>query len=49
MLARSFVVIKCDVDEVINVDMRVAVRWTWRGTHSGELFGIASIHRTIEQ
>jgi len=41
-------VIKCDVDQVINDDRRAAVRWTWRGTHTGELFGIAPIHRTIE-
>ena len=40
--------IKCDVDQVINDDRRAAVRWTWRGTHTGELFGIAPIHRTIE-
>jgi len=42
------VVIKCDVDQVINDDMRAAVRRTWRGTHTGELFGRAPIHRTIE-
>jgi 8-hydroxy-5-deazaflavin:NADPH oxidoreductase len=39
---------ECDIDEVIADGMRVAVRWTWRGTHTGELFGIAPTHRKIE-
>jgi predicted ester cyclase len=39
---------KCDIDEVIDDGMRVAVRWTWRGTHTGELLGIAPTHRKIE-
>jgi predicted dinucleotide-binding enzyme/predicted ester cyclase len=39
---------KCDIDEVIDDGMRVAVRWTWGGTHTGELLGIAPTHRRIE-
>jgi predicted ester cyclase len=39
---------QCDIDEVIDDGMRVAVRWTWRGTHTGELPGIAPTHRKIE-
>jgi predicted ester cyclase len=39
---------QCDIDEVIDDGMRVAVRWTWRGTHTGELLGIAPTHRRIE-
>ena len=39
---------QCDIDEVIDDGMRVAVRWTWTGTHSGVLLGIAPTHRKIE-
>jgi predicted ester cyclase len=39
---------ECDIDEVIDDGMRAAVRWTWSGTHTGELFGIAPTHRKIE-
>jgi 8-hydroxy-5-deazaflavin:NADPH oxidoreductase len=38
----------CDIDEVIDDGMRVAVRWTWRGTHTGVLLGIAPTHKKIE-
>ena len=36
------------VDEVIGEGDRVAVRWTIRGTHKGELVGIAPTDRQIE-
>jgi len=39
---------ECDIDEVIDDGMRVAVRWTWRGTHTGTFLGIAPTHRKIE-
>jgi predicted ester cyclase len=39
---------RCDIDEVIDDGMRVAVRCTWGGTHTGELLGIAPTHRRIE-
>jgi predicted ester cyclase len=39
---------QCDIDEVVDDGMRVAVRWTWRGTHTGELLGIAPTNRRIE-
>ncbi len=44
----SFSHFECDIDEVIDDGMRVAVRWTWSGTHTGELLGIAPTHRKIE-
>jgi steroid delta-isomerase-like uncharacterized protein len=39
---------QCDIDELIDDGMRVAVRWTWSGTHTGKLLGIAPTDRTIE-
>jgi predicted ester cyclase len=39
---------QCDIDELIDDGMRVAVRWTWSGTHTGKLLGIAPTGRKIE-
>jgi len=39
---------KCDIDELIGDGMRVAVRWTWGGTHTGTLLGIPPSGRNIE-
>src|ERR1051325_590391 len=39
---------QCDIDELIDDGMRVAVRWTWSGTHTGNLLGIARTNRKIE-
>jgi predicted ester cyclase len=39
---------QCDIDELIDDGMRVAVRWTWSGTHTGNLLGIAPTNRKIE-
>ena len=44
----SFSNFRCDIDEVIDDGMRIAVRWTWRGTHTGVLLGIPPTHRNIE-
>ena len=33
---------------VLDDGMRVAVRWTWSGSHTGKLLGIASKRRKIE-
>jgi len=44
----AFSHLHCDIDEVIDDGMRVAVRCTWRGTHTGDLMGIAATHRKIE-
>jgi steroid delta-isomerase-like uncharacterized protein len=38
----------CDIDELIEDGMRVAVRWTWSGTHTGNLLGIAATNQNIE-
>ena len=39
---------QCDIDELIDDGMRVAVRWTWGGSHTGRLLGIAPSGRKIE-
>jgi len=39
---------QCDIDELIDDGMRVAVRWTWSGTHTGKLLGLAPTGRKIE-
>lgn len=39
---------QCDIEEVIDDGMHVAVRWTWRGTHTGDLLGVAATYRKIE-
>jgi len=39
---------QCDIDELIDDGMRVAVRWTWSGTHTGKLLGITPTGRKIE-
>jgi predicted ester cyclase len=44
----AFSNLKCDIDELIDDGMRVAVRWAWSGTHTGKPRGIAPTGRTIE-
>jgi steroid delta-isomerase-like uncharacterized protein len=44
----AFTDFRCEIDEVVNDGNHVAVRWTWRGTHTGTLLGIAPTHRKIE-
>ena len=39
---------QCDIDELIDDGMRVALRRTWTGTLTGNLLGIAPTHRKIE-
>jgi len=39
---------QCDIDELIDDGMRVAIRWTWSGFHTGKLLGIAPKGRKIE-
>jgi predicted dinucleotide-binding enzyme/predicted ester cyclase len=38
---------QCHIDEVVVDGNHVAVRWTWRGTHTGTLLGIAPTNRRI--
>ena len=44
----AFANFQCDIDELIDDGMRVAVRWTWSGTHTGKLLGIDPTYRRIE-
>jgi len=44
----AFTDFQCEIDEVVNDGNHVAVRWTWRGTHTGTLLGIAPTHRKVE-
>jgi predicted dinucleotide-binding enzyme/predicted ester cyclase len=37
----------CDIDEVVDDGSHVAVRWTWRGIHTGTLLGIAPTQRKV--
>ena len=39
---------QCDIDELVDDGMRAAVRWTWSGTHTGKLLGIAPTDRRVE-
>src|SRR6266702_1966675 len=47
-VGRAFSNFACDIDELIDDGMRAAVRWTWSGTHTGNLLGIAPTGRKIE-
>jgi len=40
-LRASFADIQCTVEDMVAEGEKVAVRWTWRGTHKGEYMGIA--------
>lgn len=46
-LRSSFSDFQCDIDEVIDDGMHVAIKWTWRGTHIGPFLGIAPTGRKI--
>ena len=41
MLSTAFADIQCTAEDVVAEGDKVAVRWTWRGTHKGEFMGIA--------
>ena len=43
----AFSHLQCDVGEVIASQLTASVRCTWRGLHTGNLFGIAATHRNI--
>ncbi len=36
------------IDDMISEEDKVAVRWTFRGTHKGELMGIAPTNKQVE-
>lgn len=39
---------RCDLNEFVGDGMRVALRWTWSGIHSGELLGLPASGRRVE-
>ena len=39
---------RCDIDEIVEDGMHVAVRWTWRGTHTRPLWGVAPTYQKVE-
>ena len=41
MWSEPFSDISCTVEEMIAEGNKVAVRWTWRGTHTGEYMGVS--------
>lgn len=43
----SFSDFHCDIDEVIDDGMHVAIKWTWRGIHTGPFLGIAPTGRKV--
>src|SRR5688500_9452013 len=38
---------RTEIDDIIGDGTTVAVRYTCRGTHKGELFGVAATNRTV--
>jgi predicted ester cyclase len=38
---------RTDIDDIFGTDDKVVVRYTSRGTHSGELFGVAPTNRPL--
>jgi predicted ester cyclase len=38
---------QCHIDEIVVDGSHVAVRWTWRGTHTGTLLSIAPTNRRV--
>jgi len=46
-LCAPFANIQCTAEDVVAEGNKVAVRWTWRGTHKGELMGIAPTGKQV--
>jgi len=46
-LCAPFADIKCTTDDMVAEGDKVAVRWTWRGTHKGEFMGIAPTGKEV--
>ncbi|GAH49735.1 unnamed protein product, partial [marine sediment metagenome] len=46
-LRACFADIHCTVEDMVAEDDKVAVRWTWRGTHTGEYMGIAPTGKQV--
>ena len=47
-LVRAFPDIRYTIDELMAEDDRVAIRWTWRGTHRGAFQGFPASNRPVE-
>ena len=47
MLSTPFADIQCTAEDLVAEGDKVAVRWTWRGTHKGEFMGIAPTGKQV--
>ena len=43
----SFADIHCTIEDMVAEEDKVAVRWSWRGTHKGEFMGIAPTGKQV--
>lgn len=48
-IRNAFPDFRLNLDDVITEGDKIAVRWTWTGTHRGEWMGIAPTGRTVTQ
>src|SRR5262245_11556682 len=46
-LVRAFPDIHYVVEDLVAEDDRVAIKWTWRGTHTGDFAGFAPTHKAV--
>ncbi|TET40562.1 MAG: ester cyclase [Dehalococcoidia bacterium] len=46
-LRASFADIQCTIEDMVAEEDKVAVRWTWHGTHTGEFWGIAPTGKQV--
>jgi steroid delta-isomerase-like uncharacterized protein len=42
-----FADVRCVAEDVVAEEDKIAVRWTWRGTHKGEYMGIAPTGKQV--
>lgn len=40
--------VRFTIEEILAADDGVAIRWTWRGHHTGSLFGLAPSNKVLE-
>src|SRR5262249_36960708 len=46
-LLRAFPDIHYTIEDLVAEDDRVAVKWTWSGTHTGDFSGIAATQKSV--
>ncbi len=46
-LGASFADVHCTIEDMVAEGDKVAVRWSWRGTHKGEYMGIAPTGKQV--